>query len=396
MSHPETSPYAGVMLMGKSEVVEGKDVPTACTDGVNKYYGLKFMLGLTQMEITGIVLHENLHVLGMHILRMYDEFKTHPKLANAACDYVVNAIILNLNDKSLCSLPEGRLYDERFINWSVREVYNYLKSGNPPPTKGKGGKPCPSGKPEDVEGGVSIGGEVFKTDTLDKHDHEAAGEPTEEKMKEQGREIEKAIRQGRLLAGKLGGGMPLSITADLAHKVSWKQYVPQWLMSHLGGRGDASWRRYNRRYLADNMYTPTSNDTRVRELLIAIDTSGSTTGSVLAEFLGTVADVCSTCMPEKVRVLWWDTKVHAEQVFTEEYDDIKSLLRPRGGGGTKVSCVSSYVESNSIKPDCAIILTDGWVEDDIKWGIKDTPTLWLVASNTSFKCPGNGVVVEIE
>ena len=35
MKHPETALYSGVMMLGKSEVVD--DCPTAKTDGFNKY-----------------------------------------------------------------------------------------------------------------------------------------------------------------------------------------------------------------------------------------------------------------------------------------------------------------------------------------------------------------------
>jgi hypothetical protein len=42
MSHPETRLYASVILLGKSEVVDTPDCPTAYTDGINKKYGAAF------------------------------------------------------------------------------------------------------------------------------------------------------------------------------------------------------------------------------------------------------------------------------------------------------------------------------------------------------------------
>jgi predicted metal-dependent peptidase len=87
-----------------------------------------------------------------------------------------------------------------------------------------------------------------------------------------------------------------------------------------------------------------------------------------------------------VRVLWWDTEVHGEQVFEDNYQNISKLLKPVGGGGTHVSCVSQYIKDNNIKAEAVIVFTDGYVETDITWDIS-TPTLWVVTENRHFKPP---------
>ena len=67
MRHPETCLYSGIILMGKSEV---EDEPyTAYTDGKNKRYSSQFLATLTLEEVTALVLHENLHVVLMHLVR---------------------------------------------------------------------------------------------------------------------------------------------------------------------------------------------------------------------------------------------------------------------------------------------------------------------------------------
>jgi predicted metal-dependent peptidase len=87
-----------------------------------------------------------------------------------------------------------------------------------------------------------------------------------------------------------------------------------------------------------------------------------------------------------VRVLWWDTEVHGEQVFKDNYSDIAKMLKPMGGGGTKVSCVSEYVVKNKINAECCIVFTDGYVENDIKWNIT-MPSLWMVTQSRDFIPP---------
>jgi predicted metal-dependent peptidase len=92
-------------------------------------------------------------------------------------------------------------------------------------------------------------------------------------------------------------------------------------------------------------------------------------------------------------VLWWDTKVHGEQVFEGNYENITSLLKPMGGGGTRVSSVSDYILNKNLTADCVIVFTDGYLEDDIKWRV-DIPALWLITQGglRSFVPPRGGKI----
>ena len=97
---------------------------------------------------------------------------------------------------------------------------------------------------------------------------------------------------------------------------------------------------------------------------------------------------------DKVRVLWWDTEVHGEQIFTDNYDGIAHMLKPQGGGGTKVSSVSEFINKENITADCVIVFTDGHLEDKVEWQV-NSPTLWLVTMNKDFTAP-SGRVVKME
>ena len=125
IKHPETCLYGGVILMGESSVIDDpSQCPTAYTDGKNKRYGRAFMEKLSDEEVAGLIMHENLHVLMKHIPRHRDLMKENAKLANIAMDYAVNDVIHNINDKKLCVLPKGALYDPMFSGWSVRRIYD--------------------------------------------------------------------------------------------------------------------------------------------------------------------------------------------------------------------------------------------------------------------------------
>ena len=134
MKHHETALYSGVMLMGKSEVSD--NLFTAYTDGVNKRYSRPFLETIiSEPKLRGLVLHENLHVALKQIAIGKNMFKENMKLANMAADFVVNDVIANIKGKlptgeALVELPDGALYHPKFHNWSMREVFDFLKKNS--------------------------------------------------------------------------------------------------------------------------------------------------------------------------------------------------------------------------------------------------------------------------
>lgn len=399
MRHPETALYSGVIMMGKSEVVD--DRVTAYTDGVNKKYGRAFMDPMTDQQITAIVLHENLHVALRHVIHGRRMFEEDRRTANIAADYVVNGIIANLKDRRLCSLPQGAVLDDKYFDWSMVEVYKDLRKKKEEEQcegdKGSDSKGNPSGADESDGDNGSYPG------SFDEHDFEAkpegedrnpadAGSLSDEEIHEA---VDRALREGAILAGRLGVDVPRAITESLEPVVDWKQELSEFVASATRGQDEFTWQRYNRR-MVDIMLLPTTINETVGELIIAIDTSGSIGGHELSQFAGELSSICQMVCPERVRVLWWDTKVHAEQVFEEkDYSDIARLLKPRGGGGTSVGCVSNYINQQKLTADAVIVFTDGYVEDNIAWNIS-CPSLWLVTLNSSFVAPGNGRMVKFQ
>ena len=147
LKNPKVMLLSGVILLGKSSVEV--DVPTAYTDGLNKRYGYEFMKKLTDEQLNGLIMHENGHVFFRHMLRGKAMFKEDRQLANIAADFVVNDMIVLLNDNSI-QLPPGALWNEMFRGWSMQQVYDYLrKKQKEKPKSGNG--PCEGeGKPQNL------------------------------------------------------------------------------------------------------------------------------------------------------------------------------------------------------------------------------------------------------
>ena len=384
MKHPETALWGGVMMMGATEVVD--EAITAYTDGINKKYGRTFLQTIcpTQPEVNGLILHENLHIGLRHHLHGADMFKEDGDKANKAADYVVNDMITEISKKypELVQLPRGGLYDPQYHNMSMREIYKLLKS-----KKGGGG----GGGTPDKEGekGSGSGGGEYE---FDKHDF---GKPmTQEEAKEMDGKIDRAIREGALLAGRLGIDLPRSVTDLLNPVIDWKKELADFVTSSCKGKDEYTWRKFNRRVISNDIYLPTVENETIGEVVVGIDTSGSIGQEQLNEFASELVSICEAVSPDAVRILWWDTKVHGEQLFTDNYDQIGSMLKPLGGGGTRVSSVAEYINKKKINAECVLVFTDGFLESDVKWDIS-SPTLWMVTENRNWTPPsGKKVFME--
>ena len=384
MKHPETALWGGVMMMGSTEVVD--EAITAYTDGINKKYGRTFLQTIcpTQPEVNGLILHENLHIGLRHHLHGADMFKEDGDKANKAADYVVNDMIMEISKKypDLVQLPRGGLYDPQYHNMSMREVYKLLKS-----KKGGGGG---GGKPDkEGEKGSGSGGGEYE---FDKHDF---GKPmTQEEAKEMDGKIDRAIREGALLAGRLGIDLPRSVTDLLNPVIDWKKELADFVTSSCKGKDEYTWRKFNRRVISNDIYLPTVENETIGEVVVAIDTSGSIGQEQLNAFASELVSICEAVSPDAVRILWWDTKVHGEQLFTDNYDQIGSMLKPLGGGGTRVSSVAEYINKKKINAECVLVFTDGYLESDVVWNIS-SPTLWMVTENKNWTPPtGKKVFME--
>jgi len=384
MKHPQTALWSGVMMMGTTEVVDDPSV-TAYTDGINKKYGRAFLQAKcpTQPKVNGLILHENLHIGLRQIVHNMDLFKENMKRANMAADFVVNDMIMEIHKKypELVELPEGGCYDPKFHNMNMRDVYRLLEDEGGCGGKGKGG-----------EGGDVNSGSGYGDYEFDEHD---IGEGMDaDKAKEMDARIDRAIREGALLAGRLGIDLPRQITDMLAPVIDWKAELAEFVSAACKGKDEYTWRRFNKRQLANDMYLPSVENETIGEVVVAIDTSGSIGQEQINAFASELISICEAVQPDTVRVLWWDTMVHGEQLFTDNYQNIGAMLKPQGGGGTKVSCVANYLNKKKVNAECVLVFTDGYLESDVKWDISH-PTLWLVTENKNW-VPPSGKVVHVK
>jgi predicted metal-dependent peptidase len=391
MRNPKFALLSGVLMVGKTSVVDG--VPTACTNGRDEKYGREFVKKLRDPELNFVVAHENGHKMYRHLTtwkKLHDE---NHRLANAACDYVINLMLKDLDPtESVIAMPRfpvghpmaGKvmgLVDERFRGMNSKQVFDILKQ-----EQEEGGSGDGDG---DGEGG------------FDDHDWDDAKDMTEQEKKELEREIDQAIRQGMMAQQKIagtgaGGGLDRELADLLEPKVNWREVLRDFVKSICNSKDASSWRKVNRRFLSTGTYMPSLIGEKVGHLVIAIDTSGSVGDEELSEFLSEVKGIAEEVNPACVDLLYWGSSVVGHETYGDgEATNIINSTRPKDGGGTSPSCVSEYLKEKNIKPECVIILTDGCVGGD--WGSEWTaPTLWCIVGDWFDGEAGNGKTIHIK
>ena len=382
MRNPKFALLSGILMVGKTKVVE--NLPTASTNGRDESYGRKFVKDLRDQELNFVVAHENYHKMYRHLTTWRKLHDIDHRLANAACDYVINIQLKDLDpNEAVVAMPRypnghkmgGKpmgLVDERFRGMNAKQVFDILRE-----EKGKGG----SGG----EGGSGSGGISDPSDgdpEFDDHDWDGAKEMTAEEQKDLAREIDQAIRQGIMaqqkIAGTGAGGLDRELQGLLEPKVNWREVLRDFVKSTCNAKDASSWRKVNRRFLSTGVYMPSLIGEKVGHLVIAIDTSGSIGGDELGEFLSEVKGIAEEVNPECVDLLYWDSEVAGHETYSgSTASDIPNSTKPKGGGGTSPSCISEYLKAKNIQPECVIVLTDGYVGGD--WGSNWTaPVMWCI------------------
>lgn len=364
MSHEATRAYSSIIMVGDTRVDD--NARTAYTNGRDKVYGRDFVDMLTDAQLNGLILHESGHVMWQHGFMWKHLWKRDARLANQAADYVINLDIDKMSKKypDVIALPPGALLDYKFDGMDTQQIFLILEK-----EKEKGGER--GRKPnEDAggEGGNDHGG-------FDEHDF---SELTEEERTELQGEVESAIRQGQMLAGKMGGDMPRAFKELTAPTVNWEDQMRQFMTEQATGKELSTWRKPNRRWLQYDEIMPSTFSERLRSVAVVYDTSGSIDEELLSAFSSEMASICDVCKPEQLHLIVCDAKVHSHDVYGEfDYEKLKQRREFRGGGGTDMRKAFGYINEKGIEAQAVVVLTDGFTPFPTE--IKQ-PTLWAITT----------------
>lgn len=351
-------PFFGQLAL-KLKLVEDPhcNPPTAWTDGVRLGYHPDFVTSLSQAELLAVVVHEVLHVTNGHPWRRDGRNFLQ---WNIACDAAINYIITESGftlPKDCVDIPEHYGKSAEYIYPRLPEKYKKLAKG------------C--GFP----GGI---GEV--------RDAPGNGEAEESGCTES--DWQQAVQAAAKIAkamGKLPGGMERIIEASRS-RTDWKSVLLRFAQQI--AKADYTWRTPNKRYIASGLYLPSLHSEAMGPVAVGLDMSGSVDQTTLNVFGGAVMAIASQCRPERIDVIYCDSKVQAIDSYGPD-DHIQ--LTAKGGGGTDFQPVFDALGGLETEPVCLIYLTDGWgTYPDTP---PDIPVIW--AMTTDYR-PPFGEVVRID
>ena len=323
---------AAVMTRVKREISD--KVSTAGTNGTWVRFNPAFCDPLTDEELFGLVLHESIHVVMMHMWRREGR---DPSLWNYANDALINAYIRGRG----WQLPKGGVN----VSWvresmSSEEVYAKLKQNPPPPQGGKG-----SGDGDgDSEGQPNAGGFDGKGDLEDAQD-----EATRVDM-------EATIVAAAKMAKECGQGS--SLIDRVLDKVGqpsvrW-QDVTRSMMTE-SSAADYTYTRPSRRFIGSGLYMPSLRTDSLGGLAIGFDTSGSMGPKECNQIAAEIQAIVDDLQPSFVEVVYCDYEVTHIERF--ERDDLLAL-NPKGGGGTRFQPVFEHLDQSGEHYCGMIFFTD--------------------------------------
>jgi predicted metal-dependent peptidase len=378
---------SGVACVGVNKFSDA--LPTAGTDGRDVYWNPDFLMTLTRKQLRFVVLHESFHKALRHCSEYQEVCKREPKASNIAMDYVVNSFIEEADpEHAFIEYPDDPkpLLHPKYYGMSFIQVLrDLLKNAKPIQVQPQSGEGDAGGE---GEGDKQVGKVFVDPDgnPIDaEFDEHMIGELSGDELAEADKQIEDAKHQGQILAQKLAGKGSRGGNLDnimAKRDTNWREHLRNFISEICEGDEQSRFSPPNKRMLPQGIIMPSHFTESTGEIIVACDTSGSM-GGLYPTVFGEIARICENVNPESVRILWWECDVVGEQVFKPiDYANIGKLMKPVGGGGTRVTCVAEHVEQNKLKPKCIIYLTDGYIESDYR--LPDFPVLFGAVDNDSF------------
>src|SRR6266581_1399353 len=363
--HLKLVPYPGM-----SQIEAG----SIGTDGSNLYYDPGFIAGpaWTDDELCGVIAHEVSHAVKGDNWRRGSR---DPQNWNLAADARINPELT----KNGLSLPVPKdpylkqlLHNPANFGRSAEEIYNEL----PPPQAGGKGQGQGQGGGTGMEGDVQEPGSG-KGGSPDPSAAPLTGQQRQELAEALNRKWELIARQAAQIA-KAQGHLPAG-SEHLIEPIR-PHLDPYAMLRHFVSmcrKDDYSWSRGSRRAAWRGLYLPSLSSEGVGELVVAIDTSGSTAG-VVPLFLGFLNSVLIEVKPEKVWFIECDAAVHNVTEF-QAGEELPSAVAVHGFGGTCMVPIWTWLEEHDVQPVCAVVLSDMQMSksDFGPDGGPGFPTLWV-------------------
>ena len=365
-------PFTGSLVMRLALVpVSDAPLPTAATDGDRVFVDIDFYAKLSAAERLFVLAHEVWHCALLHFLRRQDRDRT---LFNVAADLEIHFLLTDEGFEAPFVLP----HDPRWKGLSAEEIYERLlkKDGfrmNGRESEHVKGLGEGEGFDRHLDPGADVGIEK-KGAACGGNDGRAAsgangGKPTKgfdpdytpriaagaaERCRER---LTSAVQQAERTRGTLPAGLKRIVEAVLRPEIGWKELLAQFVTSCYGG--SRRWLPPARRHVWQGLYLQSRRSEKLRAV-VAVDTSGSTSGDLPA-FFSELNALLGTFGAYELTLIQCDAEVGSVETFDDASPfDSNRKWKATGGGGTDFRPVFRYVDEHpELDPALLIYFTDG-------------------------------------
>ena len=94
--------------------------------------------------------------------------------------------------------------------------------------------------------------------------------------------------------------------------------------------------------------------------MIAIDTSGSTTGDIVKTFVSEVQAILNSFGGYELRLIQCDMRIHEDTTYDLQNPFLPDNFKLKGGGGTDFIPVFKLISQDTQEPEVLLFLTDGF------------------------------------
>lgn len=355
-------PFYGTMIVYLSPRPDPNKTKTISTDGKRMYYNPEWIEELAENEgldsVIGVLAHMVMHCGLGHLWRRGDRSVEKWGLST---DLVVNEIVMSSDLK----IPEDSVLIDMFKEFGVNrdmaaeEVYATLPD-----------------IPELLEKVSFLSREGGgKTDDHSQWGKEAKQEGMEDLKNEWKQRLASAAQSAKQ-RGDMPAHLQKLVDDTLNPTIDWKAILAEWLQP---SRCEYTYLPSDRRFVHNEMYIPEFGGQALQDIVIAIDTSGSTFfyEKTVDQFIAECKAILSVGKWSRLHVVYCDTEIN-KWVEIDEPSDFPGF-EVCGGGGTDFVPVFEEIERRGIQPVALVYLTDGYGRfPDEEPGY---PVLWTLTSD---------------
>lgn len=384
---------------------EMKSIPTMAIDiNANLYYNAEFVENMSDEEVTGVLIHEILHITLLHFLRTGERNK---QISNIAQDIVINYLIKENN----FHLPEGciwvnnqnettimgkvikdvdkkvweEIYDELY-NSMKEQLKEMIKSGKAQIGNGEGEGIEIDLDDYEFEGSTNEGygdSKIGKVTNVDTHIRGNGNKPiSEEERKAKEKEWLGKVQEA-YIGSKMSGKVPVGIERLIGQlhesKIDWKSLLLRYIESYVPS--DYTYAKCSKKSMSSGYYMPDTIKDRI-DVSVLIDVSGSIGNEELNDFVSEIVAM-ARAFRNKIKFSLYTHETNLGDKYIVENGSVQKIkqIKIKGGGGTSFSIPYNELTKNN-KPKVVVWLTDGYGDTIQKKDLK-SDIIWVLSKNST-------------